>query len=203
MCLGLMLYYINRPVEGCIFITMFLMLILQSVILQKSQDMYLEWKEAKDSLFAKPDRFLFLSLRVITTFILFIMAFDSIYSMPKAWKTSSETIWKRNELIEFTEHIYNQIPPDAVSFGAGVPELMSLIDRDTHLNTTEWSYLNMPLDTMEEIRYDLEDEQWFFCSLFSLWYLQDNYPGLTDHFVLHETFEYNGEEFAFYRREES
>lgn len=202
MSLGLMLYYINRPVESCIFITMFLMLILQAVILQKSQDMYLEWKEAKDSLFAKPDRFLFLSLRIITTFILFIMAFDSIYSMPKAWKTSSETIWKRDELIEFTEHIYNQIPPDAVSFGEGVPELMSLIDRDTHLHTTEWSYLNMPLDTMEEIRYDLEDEPWFFCSQYSLWYLQENYPGLTDNFVLHETFEYNGAEFAFYRKKE-
>lgn len=202
MSLGLMLYYINRPVEGCIFITMFLMLILQAVILQKSQNMYLEWKEDKVSCFAKPDRFLFLSLRIITTFILFIMAFDSIYSMPKAWKTSSETIWKRNELIEFTEHIYYQIPPDAVSFGEGVPELMSLIDRDIHLHTTEWSYLNMPLDTMEKIRYDLEDEQWFFCSQYSLWYLQENYPGLTDNFVLHETFEYNGAEFAFYRREE-
>ena len=202
MSLGLMLYYINRPVENSIFIILFLMLILQATILQKSQDIYLEWKENKDSIFAKPDRFLFLSLRVITTFILFIMAFDSIYSMPKAWKTSSETIWKRDELIEFTEHIYNQIPPDAVSFGEGVPELMSLIDRDTHLHTTEWSYLNMPLDTMEEIRHDLEDEQWFFCSLYSLWYLQDNYPGLTDHFVLHETFEYNGAEFAFYRKEE-
>ena len=202
MSLGLMLYYINRPVENSIFIILFLMLILQATILQKSQDIYLEWKENKDSIFAKPDRFLFLSLRVITTFILFIMAFDSIYSMPKAWKTSSETIWKRDELIEFTEHIYNQIPPDAVSFGEGVPELMSLIDRDTHLHTTEWSYLNMPLDTMEEIRHDLEDEQWFFCSLYSLWYLQDNYPGLTDHFVLHETFEYNGMEFAFYRKEE-
>lgn len=79
---------------------------------------------------------------------------------------------------------------------------MSLIDRDTHLHTTEWSYLNMPLDTMEEIRYDLEDEQWFFCSQYSLWYLQENYPGLTDHFVLHEEFEYNGAKFAFYRREE-
>ena len=78
---------------------------------------------------------------------------------------------------------------------------MSLIDRDTHLHTTEWSYLNMPLDTMEEIRYDLDDEQWFFCSLYSLWYLQDNYPGLTDHFVLHETFEYNGVEFAFYKKD--
>lgn len=202
MSLGLMLYYINRPVEGCIFITMFLMLILQASILQKSQNVYLEWKESKDSAFAKQNRFLFLSLRVITTFILFIMAFDSIYSMPKAWKTSSETIWKRDELIEFTEHIYNQIPPDAVSFGEGVPELMSLIDRDTHLHTTEWSYLNMPLDTMEEIRYALEDEQWFFCSQYSLWYLQENYPGLTDHFVLHEEFEYNGAKFAFYRREE-
>lgn len=200
--LGLMLYYINRPVENSIFITLFLMLILQAAILQMCQDMYLEWKEDKESSFAKPDCFLFLSLRVITTFILFIMAFDSIYSMPKAWKTSSETIWKRDELKEFTEHIYYQIPPDAVSFGEGVPELMSLIDRDTHLHTTEWSYLNMPLDTMEEIRYDLEDEQWFFCSQYSLWYLQENYPGLTDHFVLHETFEYNGAEFAFYRREE-
>lgn len=202
MSLGLMLYYINRPVEGCIFITMFLMLILQAVILQKSQNLYLEWKESKDSVFAKPDRFLFLSLRMITTFLLFIMAFDSISSMPKAWKTSSETIWKKDELMEFAEYVYVQIPPDAVSFGEGVPELMSLIDRDTHLHTTEWSYLNMPLDTMEEIRLELEDEPWFFCSQYSLWYLQENYPGLTDHFILHEEFDYNGVKFAFYRREE-
>lgn len=202
MSLGLMLYYINRPVEGCMFIIMFQMLILQAIILQKSQDIYLEWKENKESVFAKPDRFLFLALRIITTLILFIMAFDSIYSMPKAWKTSSETIWKRDELIEFAEYVWVQIPPDAVSFGEGVPELMSLIDRDTHLHTTEWSYLNMPLDTMEKIRYDLEDEQWFFCSLYSLYYLQENYPGLSDNYVLHEEFEYNGAKFGFFRKEE-
>lgn len=202
MSLGLMLYYINRPVEGCMFIIMFLMLILQASILQKCQNVYLEWKESKQSVFAKPNYFPMLSLRVITTFILFVMAFDSIYSMPKAWKTSAETIWKRDELLKFTEYVYEQIPPDAVSFGEGVPELMSMIDRDTHLHTTEWSYLNMPLDTMEEIRYQLEDEQWFFCSMYSLYYMQTYYPGLSDQFILHEVMEYNGAEFGFYRRYE-
>ncbi len=200
--LGLMLYYINRPAEGSMFIVLFLMLSLQAAILQKSQNTYLAWKENAGSVFAKPNCFLFLSLRVITTFILFIMAFDSIYSMPKAWKTSAETVWKKKELMEFAEYVYVQVPPDAVSFGEGVPELMALIDRDTHLHTTEWSYLNMPLDTMERIRYDLEDEQWFFCSLYSLWYLQENYPGLTDNFVLHEEFEYNGVKFGFFRKAE-
>lgn len=203
MGLMLMLYYINRPAEGSMFIILFLMLILQVIILQKSQEVYLAWKkEGKRSVFEVPDRFLVLSLRIITTLILFIMAFDSVYSMPKAWKTSSETIWKRDELVEFAGRIYDQIPPDAVSFGEGVPELMSIIDRDTHLHTTEWSYLNMPLDTMERIRYELEDEPWFFCSLKSLWYLQENYPGLTEHFYLHEEFEYNGEKFGFFRANE-
>lgn len=200
MSLMLMLYYINRPVEGSMFIILFPMLILQVIILQKSQNVYLEWKkEGKAPVFEVPDRFLMLSLRVVTTLILFIMAFDSVYSMPKAWKTSAETIWRRDELIEFANYIYVQIPPDAVSFGEGVPELMSLIDRDTHLHTTEWSYLNMPLDTMEKIRHDLEDEPWFFCSLKSLWYMQENYPGLTDNFYLHEEMEYNGEKFGFFR----
>ena len=202
MCLGLMLYYINRPVEGCMFIVMFLMLIIQAIILQKSQKVYLEWKESKEALFARPQRFLFLSLRIITTFILFIMAFDSLYSMPSAWKKSAETIWKRDELVEFAEYIWIQIPPNAKSFGEGVPELMALIDRDTHLHTTEWSYRNTPLDTMELVRKDLEDEEWFFCSTASLYYMQCEYPGLTDHFYLHETFEYNGAEFAFFRKTE-
>lgn len=202
MCLGLMLYYINRPVEGCMFIVMFLMLIIQAIILQKSQKVYLEWKESKETLFARPQRFLFLSLRIITTFILFIMAFDSLYSMPSAWKKSAETIWKRDELVEFAEYIWIQIPPNAKSFGEGVPELMALIDRDTHLHTTEWSYRNTPLDTMELVRKDLEDEEWFFCSTASLYYMQCEYPGLTDHFYLHETFEYNGAEFAFFRKTE-
>ncbi len=203
MGLMLMLYYINRPAEGSMFIILFPMLILQVIILQKSQDAYLYWKkEGKPSVFQVPDCFLALSIRIITTLILFIMAFDSVYSMPGAWKISSQTIWKRGELLEFADRIYVQIPPDAVSFGEGVPELMSLIDRDTHLHTTEWSYLNMPLDTMEKIRYELEDEPWFFCSLKSLWYLQENYPGLTDHFYLHEEFEYNGEKFGFFRSNE-
>ena len=202
MCLGLMLYYINRPVEGCMFIVMFLMLIIQAIILQKGQRVYLEWKESKEALFARPQRFLFLSLRIITTFILFIMAFDSLYSMPSAWKKSAETIWKRDELVEFAEYIWIQIPPNAKSFGEGVPELMALIDRDTHLHTTEWSYRNTPLDTMELVRKDLEDEEWFFCSTASLYYMQCEYPGLTDHFYLHETFEYNGAEFAFFRKTE-
>lgn len=199
MSLMLILYYINRPTEGSMFIILFLMLIWQGIILQKSQDIYLDWKEKKGSVFDKPDRFLFVCLRVITTFILFVMAFDCVYSMPKAFKTSAETIWKRDELMEFAQYVYVQIPPDAVSFGEGVPELMSMIDRDTHLHTTEWSYRNMPLDTMERIRYKLEGEQWFFCSLKTLADLQSHYPGLTDNYYLHEEFEYNGEKFGFFR----
>ena len=49
MCLGLMIYYINRPVEGSLFIVLFLMLILQTVILQKSQNIYLEWKDTRQT----------------------------------------------------------------------------------------------------------------------------------------------------------
>ena len=174
------------------FITLLLMLILQVIVLQKSQDVYLEWKEKGDSIFAKPDRFLFLSLRVVTTLILFIMAFDSIYSMPKAWKASSETIWKRDELVEFAQYVWVQVPPDAAAFGEGVPELMSMIDRDTHVHSTEWSYLNMPW-------YEMESQPYFFCQLTSLWYMQEEYPGLSDHFYLHEEFEYNGVKFGFFR----
>ncbi len=199
MSLMLMLYYINRPAEGSMFIILFFMLIWQGIILQKGQDVYQDWKEKKGALFDAPDRFVLLCLRVITTFLLFMMAFDSVYSMPKAFKTSAETIWKRDELMEFAQYVYFQIPPDAVSFGEGVPELMSMIDRDTHLHTTEWSYRNMPLDTMERIRYGLEGEEWFFCCLKSLSDMQDHYPGLTDNYYLHEEFEYNGEKFGFFR----
>ncbi len=201
MSLMTMLYYINRPAEGSLFIILFLMLILQAIILQKGQEVYKQWKAAgKDCVFQKPDLFLFLVLRVVTVFILFIMAFDCVYSAPKAWKASAQTVWKRDELMEFAQYVYNQVPPDAVSFGEGVPELMSMTDRDTNLHTTEWSYLNMPLDTMERVRDRLDEEQWFFCSLYSLWYLQENYPGLTDNFYLHEEFEYNGAKFGFFRK---
>ena len=201
MCLGLMLYYINRPAEGCIFIELFLIIILMVIIFQKSQTIYWEWKEAKDSIFAKPDRFVFLSLRIVMVSILFIMAFDCVYSMPKAWNTSKETIWKKDDLMEFAQYVYVQIPPDAMSFGQGVPELMSLIDRDTHLHTTEWSIGNTPAHTQKMVREELEDEQWFFCSLRSLAYLQTDYPGLSNQFILHEVFEYNGYEFGFFRKE--
>ena len=50
------------------------------------------------------------------------------------------------------------------------------------------------------VRKDLEDEEWFFCSTASLYYMQCEYPGLTDHFYVHEEFEYNGAQFAFFRR---
>lgn len=198
MGLGLMLYYTNRAAEGSMFIVLFFLLILQALILQKSQDMYLIRKTSGESAFQQKDGILFLMLRIITTFILFAMAFDCIYSMPKAWKTSSETIWKRAELQEFADYLYDQVPPDAVSFGEGVPEIMSMIDRDTHLHTTEWSYLNMPLDTMERNYDRTKGSQWIFCSLYSLWYLQENYPGLVDNYELHEQFEYNGAEFGFF-----
>ena len=49
-------------------------------------------------------------------------------------------------------------------------------------------------------RKKLEDEEWFFCSTASLYYMQCEYPGLTDHFYVHEEFEYNGAQFAFFRR---
>lgn len=202
MGLMLMLYYINRPVEGSMFIVLFFVLILQAVILQRSQEVYRKWKLKKDSVFEEPDRFCALLLRAVTVLILFAMASACVYSMPKAWKISSETIWKRGELAEFAQYVYEQVPPDAVAFGEGVPELMSMIDRDTHLHVTEWSYLNMPLDTMERVRGRLENEQWFFCSLYSLWYLQSNYPNLTDDYYLHEEFEYNGVKFGFFRKNE-
>ncbi|MBQ9143203.1 MAG: hypothetical protein IJX63_15660 [Lachnospiraceae bacterium] len=202
MSLGLMLYYINRPVEGSVFIILFLMLLIQTIILQKCQEIYLARKQETQMVAQKPESFWFLSLRVVTTFILFVMAFDSLYSMPKALKTSAETIWKREELQDFAEYIWVQVPPDAKAFGEGVPELYSMIDRDTHLHTTEWSYKNTPLDTMEKVRYDLEDEQWFFCAQQSIYYMELEFPGLSEQFVVHEVFEYNGAQFAFYRKPE-
>ena len=199
MSLGLMIYYINRATEGSMFIVMFLMLILQAVILQKCQDIFLEWKTQEKESSIK-QLFFPWSLRLITTFILFIMAFDSLYSMPSAWKKSSETIWKRDELLEFAQDVWLEIPPDAKSFGEGVPELLSMVDRDTHLHTTEWSYTNTPPETMKYVWNELADEQWFFCNSQSLYYLQCEFPGLTDHFFQHKIMEYNGVEFYFFTR---
>jgi len=200
MSLGLMLYYINRPVEGSLFIIMYFMLIMQVIILQKAQNKYMAWKQNKEPIFAGQNTFVFLALRVITTLILFVMTFDSLYSMPKAWKASAETIWRRDELKAFAEQIYVEIPPDAVSFGEGVPELLSMVDRDTHLHTTEWSYRNMPFDTMKEIRYSIDDEKWLFCSQESLYYFQLECPGLTDHYNLHGMLEYDSRQFALWER---
>lgn len=202
MSLGLMVYYINRPAEGSLFIIMYLMLVMQVIILQKAQERYISWKEEKQTVFDSENRFLFLSLRVITVFILLVMTFDSVYSMPKAWQTSAETIWKRDELKAFAEQIYVEIPPDAVAFGEGVPELLSIVDRDTHLHTTEWSYLNMPADTMKKVRYDLEGVKWFFCSQESLYYMQLEYPGLTDNYDLCGMLEYAGRQFGFWQIKE-
>lgn len=202
LSLGLMLYYVNRPVEGSMFIVLYTMLILQAIVLQKTERIYREWKEEGKGLIGKPDRSFFLSLRVITIFILFVMAFDGVYSIQGAWNTAKETIWQTDDLEEFAQYVWVQIPPDATAFGEGVPELMAMIDRDTHLHTTEWSYKNMPLDTMEDIRYELENKQWFFCNLASLWEMQTYYPGLSEQFYLHEEFEYNGAKFAFYKKTE-
>lgn len=194
MGLGLVVYYVNRAAEGSLFIILFLMLILQVIILQKAQDVY-ETRKTEN-------RFLFLSMRVITTMILFVMAFDCVYSMPKAWKMSSETIWKRAELQEFMDYVYVQVPPDAVSFGEAVPEIMSMIDRDTHLHTTEWSYKNTPIETMERVRYGLEGEKWIFCNLYTLYLMQEEFPGLTDQYELREVFTYGGAEFGFWEIKE-
>ena len=190
MGLGLMLYYINRPVEGGLYLLTLVMLILQATILQRSQNEYVQWKEDGEQVSKKTDRFLFLSLRVITVLILFVMSFDSIYSMPGAWKISKEGIWKRAELMEFAETVAERVPEDVVSWGEGIPELLSMVDRDTHLHTTEWSYRNTPLDTMEKVRYDLENEEWFFCNLYSLYLMQEEFPGLTDKFVLVDELQY-------------
>lgn len=218
--LGLMIYYVNRATEGSLFIDLFYLLILQAVILQKTQNFYIAAKDnlpveiensqnpeeqgtVHGNLFAKANGPMYAAFRVITVFLLFVMAFDCVYSMPGAIKTASETIWKRSDLQEFADYVWVQVPPDAVSFGEGVPELMSMVDRDTHLHCTEWSYLNMPLDTMGRIREEIDGAQWIFCSLKSLAYLQDNYPGLTDGYEVHEVFEYNGENFGFFVRNES
>ena len=198
--LGLMLYYINRPVEGSMFIVLFLMLIMQTIVLQRSQDEYIQWKNDKEKIESKENRFLFLSLRIITVIILFVMAFDSIYSIPGARKAAKETVWRRDELVEFAEEVASRVPENVVCWGEGVPELLSMVDRDTHLHTTEWSYRNTPIDTMEKVRYDLEKEEWFFCNLYSLWIMQEEFPGLTDNYALVDEFQYNNVYFGLYMK---
>lgn len=200
MGIGVMLYYINRPVEGCMFITMFLMLILQAMILERSQDIYREWKDSRTSMFAEKNRFLFLSLRIITMLILFVMAFDCVYSMPKAYKASTETIWKREDLAEFARYVYVQVPPDAPAFGMGVPELMAIIDRDTHMHTTDWS--NVTDAVLDDVREELQEPQWFFGELLSVMQLQERYPEYDENYYVHEVFEYNGRQFGFFRKKE-
>ena len=200
MGLGLMLYYINRPVEGSLFLLMYLMLILQTIILQRAQDEFVQWKKDKRNAVEVDNRFLWLSMRVITVVILFTMSFDSLYSMPDAWKQSKETIWKRQELFEFAQNIGWSVEPTLASFGEGVPELLSMIDRDTYMHTTEWSYKNMPLDTMEKIRYDLEETNGFFCNMYSLWIMQEEFPGLTEQFELYDLYEYNGVQFGVFKK---
>lgn len=196
--LGLLLYYINRPVAGSLFIIMYLMLILQIMILQKGQEKYEEWRKDRKKLWEEKDCFIWLCLRIITLVILIVLSVDSLYSIPESFRTAKETIWKREDMMKLAEDIYWDIPPMAVAFGEGVPEVLSIIDRTTHLHTTEWSYKNMPLDTMERIRNKLEGEQWIFCNLYSLWMLQENYPGLTDNYELGKIIEYNGAQFGLF-----
>ncbi|MCR5503289.1 MAG: hypothetical protein K6F53_09785 [Lachnospiraceae bacterium] len=194
--LGLLLYYVHRPTWGGMSILVFLVPILLVLFLE----LRLERRDADPGgAEGKKNRSLLCQMLVLSAaFILFMMSFDGLVSIPGSVKAAKNTVWKRQELLEFTQHIYNQVPPGCFAFGEGVPELMSLIDRDTMLHTTEWSYLNMPLDTMAYARENLAGRPWMFCNLYSLSYLQENYPGLTDEYDLHEEFEYNGAQFALF-----
>ena len=188
--LGLMLYYINRPVAGAMVILVLLFPILCAILLN-GLDSFTAGQSFRDCQFGY-------TLQTALVFVLFMMSFDCVWSMPGAYAASRSTIWQRQDLISFAETVEVQVPPDAYAFGEGVPELMSLIDRDTHLHTTEWSLNSMPLDTMAYARKEMEGRPWFFCNMFSLYYMQENYPGLTDEYDLHELFEYNGAEFGLF-----
>ena len=179
-----MLYYINRPVAGALGIVILVVPVLLAALLSRLLETGL-----------RPDTAI---LRTAVVFVLFMMSFDGIFSLPSAVRTDRETIWKRAELQAFAEEIRVQVPPDAWAFGEGVPELMSMIDRDTYLHTTEWSLNSMPLDTMEYARKEMEGRPWFFCNMFSLYYMQENYPGLTDEYDLHDLFRYGDAEFGLF-----
>ena len=185
-----MLYYINRPVAGAMVILVLLFPILCAILLN-GLDSFTAGQSFRDCQFGY-------TLQTALVFVLFMMSFDCVWSMPGAYAASRSTIWQRQDLISFAETVEVQVPPDAYAFGEGVPELMSLIDRDTHLHTTEWSLNSMPLDTMAYARKEMEGRPWFFCNMFSLYYMQENYPGLTDEYDLHELFKYNGAEFGLF-----
>ena len=188
--LGLMLYYLNRPVAGAMVILVLLVPILFTILLNGLENL-----TAGQVFWQSPFGY---TLQAALVFILFMMSFDSIWSMPGAYAASRSSIWQRQDLLDFAGEIAVQVPPDAYAFGEGVPELMSLVDRDTHLHTTEWSLNSMPLDTMAYARKEMEGRPWFFCNMFSLYYMQENYPGLTDEYDLHDLFEYNGAEFGLF-----
>lgn len=200
MGLGIMTYYVNRPVEGCLFVNIYITLILLSIFLQKAQDVYEKQKEEKKDLLAAENLFPFLSMRVVVVMILFVLAFDSLYSMPSAWKKSSETIWRRDAMQDFADYIALQVPPDAVAFGMAVPEIFSMIDRDTHLYTTDWGIHDMAINVLEDVRYELEDAQWIFCNMQSLYEMEQEFPGLSEQYELNELMEYNQYQFGFWIR---
>ena len=187
--LGLMLYYINRPVAGALGIVILVVPLLLAALLSGFP------ADGLPDLRERPAQTV---LRTAVVFVLFMMSFDGIWSLPSAIHTARETIWKRSELMDFADGIWTQVPPDAYAFGEGVPELLSMIDRDTYLHTTEWSLNSMPLDTMEYARKEMEGRPWFFCNMFSLYYMQENYPGLTDSYDLHEIFRYGNAEFGLF-----
>lgn len=196
--LGLMMYYINRPVENSMAIVLFMALLVIVNNLENAADDIFLLKESGITIWKK--NCAKCSMILVSVLVLFVMAFDGVYSMPNAYLVSKETIWNKQKLDEFAEHIYWAVPPDAPCFGMGVPEIMSVIERDPVIHTTDFSYPNMELDVMEKIRYDLENYEWFFCNTQSLWEMQNHFPGLTDQYVLWDEFHYGNYEFGFFKR---
>ena len=201
--LGLMLYYVNRPAEGSMAIVIFELLIVVGTVAQKMLDHVLAIGE-KEELSGNAIRKWFAAehirtsgIGLIAAFVLFCMAFDSVYSMPHAIRCAQDTIWRYDELQAFMEEIYVAVPPDAYAFGSGVPEIMSVIDRDTFLHSTDYSDIKYSIGVLDDLLL-IKDKPWFFCNINSLQEMLEYYPDLTDDFDLHDTYSYGNYTFGLF-----
>ena len=192
--LGLMLYYINRPVEGAMAIAIFQMIIVAAILLQRACD---HCMDIGRNWFGVDNGFIYVAMSGIIVFVLFAMTFDGFYSMPNAFENNKRTIWNYEDLKEFSETIYWNVPPDCYAFGSGVPELLSVIDRNTMLHSTDYSDIMYSIKFLDDLK-ETDNQPWFFCNLNSLVDMQEYYPNLTDNFEQHEIYKYAEYQFALY-----
>lgn len=183
LALGILLYFINNPIQLNLMIVFFQFIMIFTSLLDSLT--------ARKTRFRTKIAFPLLALLVSSTFVL------GNAGMKEVLTDRRTTAWQIKSLAQFAAELDKDIPEGTPAFGWGVSDLFATINRDPGIHVLDW--VNIQYDRnpiyLAHVNSILEGTDCFFAYEESA----DLLPARNS-FVIAKEYEYKGWKYALYRR---